>query len=48
MRRDTLTAEYADKIKTESVLPGPEIFTKSALPFKRIRIVPGKEGQDIA
>ena len=48
MRRDTLTAEYAGRIKTESVLPGPEIFTKSALPFKRIRIVPGKEGQDIA
>ena len=48
MRRDTLSAEYAGKIKRGSAMPEPEIFTKSALPFKRIRIVPGKEGQDIA
>ena len=46
MRKKTLSAEYVRKIKMESAPAGPEFFTEKALPFKRIRLVSGREGQN--
>ena len=48
MRRDCLSAEFAEPAESKSDPAGPEAFLQAALPFENIRIAPGKAEQETA